>query len=183
MLKGGGKVYSQMRLFLTLILVFSSVSMTWISHRGFNKTQWRRLNNGMGCILVQGNYGAASCAGASKRSWIHRHVGAITALHRRGSFVWRRVGIMLLGQWIYFRLITFVFCIIHLVHRTWTLSRTSGDGWQGTFMKMERSLRPWVLSAKLCSPPGQTFLTTLRLVTSMPQRIVEVTNKNGGGTH
>ena len=70
-----------------------SAVLAWRGYRTgdfFNEIQWRSLNHGMGCILVQGNYEASSCTGASKRSWIHRHVGTIIALHWRGLFVWRR---------------------------------------------------------------------------------------------
>ena len=40
----------------------------------------------------------------------------------------------------------------------------------GTFIKMEHSLRLWILSTKLCSPPGETFRKPMQsLVSSMPQ--------------
>ena len=86
----------------------------------------------MGCILVRGNYGATSCAGALNAA------GYIGMFERSSLFTEGLVSVEKTG--FFNRIITFVFRIIHRVHRTCTQSRTSGDGWQGTFTKMERSL-------------------------------------------
>ena len=60
-------------------------------------------------------------------------------------------------------ILPFVSWIIRLVHQTWALPRTSGYWWQGIFRDIERSLRPWVLSAKLCSHPGETCKLSCRV--------------------
>ena len=166
-------------------MVFSGIGMTRISHRRL--FQRDTVEDGMGCIPVQVYYGATSYVEESKRSWIHRHVWTIIVLHWKGSFVWE--------DWIFqqdnaaihtvrmskdiFQANNIRIWIIHRVHRTRTLSRTSGDEEQGTFIIMKRSLQLWVLSVKLCSPPGETFRITL----SKPQLICEVINKNGWSTH
>ena len=121
-----------------------------------NETQWRKLNHDMGCTLVQRNYGAANCAGPSRRSWIHRHIR--TTIARLCVEKTRSLSRILLrftlpvGHMISARLITFLLGISRRVHQTRKApSRMSGEGWQGTYIKVERSARLWVLSAKLCS--------------------------------
>ena len=130
-----------------------------------------RLNRGKGCILIHGNYVAASCAGALKRSWMHRHV---RSLEYSSLFTDRA---RLCGEILIFqqdnsaiytarrlkdfsRQILYVFWIILRVRRTWTLSRTSGGWMARTFMKVERSLRLLMLSTKLCSHPDEIFRIT-----------------------
>ena len=125
-------------------------------------------------ILVQENYEDASYAGASNLSCIHRRVKTITDFRRRGSFVWRRLHFfnrimlqftLLIGQRIVTRLRTFVFWTNHRVHRT------SGNGCQETFTKMERSLRLCALRQALFTSwryiPGSLTQT---LVSSVSQR-------------
>ena len=107
-----------------------------------NKTQWRRLNHGIECMIVQGNYIHASCAGALKRSWIH-------SILERSSLVSERARLyeetqyfnmmvlqfaLLVGQGCFFMLIIFVFLsFTGFTGLNWTISRTSGDGWQKKF--------------------------------------------------
>lgn len=163
MLTSGGMFYSQMSKYSTLMALrdLGGIGMPRISRRSLFSTRhmWRTFNHGMGCILVQGNYGGANCAGVSKRSWLHRHVRTI--IFTDGTrLCWE--------DWIFHQ----DNAAIHAACRskdffqasniwlldhppcspTWTLSRNSEDGWQGTFIKMERSLRLWVLFAKLCPP-------------------------------
>ena len=81
----------------------------------------------MRCILVQGNYGATSCAGVSKRMLDtsvcyndHRSSPKeLVCVVKTGFF--NRIMLqftLVAGHRIFSRLITFVFWIIHRVHRS-----------------------------------------------------------------
>ena len=73
MLRNGRKFYSQLikNATLMVLMVFSGIGMMRISHRIFSQRNWRRLNHGLECILIQRNYTTASCG------WIYRHVRTV----------------------------------------------------------------------------------------------------------
>ena len=136
-----------------------------------------------------GNYGAASYARASKRRWIHGMLKRLS-LFAEGVVCVEKTGFfnrimlqftLLVGQRIvFYRRITFVFWIIHRVHQTWTLSRTSRDGWQGTFIEKERSPRLGALHQTLFTFRITSCERSYRVCHS---DFFEVINNNCGSTH